>query len=442
MLGLSGLLILIGFIQLTLFGLPSAIAVGASHSIPRASETDRLKVIVLTVGASKIEFGKYLKSNGKHSEGRQVAVSEYVLARLNPEERLRNLTSQYVIAKSHYLGGSREAAKHAYLSAVLQTPEADWNLPQRRIIYESYLRLAELSDVHQESQEWIEKAVSFGADLVADPQVFSPAILSRVHEITQKLDGKSLRWNVGQYSKYFYKLLVDGRSTELFEHTWLQMLPGHHRVTLLSDTHLPIQMVRSSSEIVAMEFNPSPIVGGNCAQPTLLLDQETIDENFPNGFDAFYSESCIITYKDKVWTANSKISKVENTELNHKPEKKWGALGHPTKPEEAELPKKNVSSLAHHNNRFLSNETTNMEKSPEDSRDQGVFSLDGRLDPSHFDRDLADNPAESIWAKPQFKTWFWVGVGAVVTGSIWFIVQNHNRGSKTEPIAPTHFDGM
>lgn len=205
------------------------------------------------------------------------------------EQNEQLLLDYFEKAQKYYAIKSYDLALENYKNAAQLLLSDDWRLIHRKALVLSLLRLSELDPT--QSQIWLRKAVSFGADISFQQFDVSPQTL----KLTTKLHPlPSIEWDLSAWSDSFDTVLVNGRVISLKKIQKIKIPDGDYKIVFLSAYYLPQMLLVSQKQIPFLQPVKIPFVSGNCKSPAVAQ----IESQF---VEVMFSQCRLIQNSQKEW---------------------------------------------------------------------------------------------------------------------------------------------
>lgn len=259
---------------------------------------------------SNEEFNAYYDT---HRENGPSFVNFY-LQKYPVYEHVKNLNSLYVKAIGYYFAKSRASAMNYFLQIIDLSLNEDWHAHQREMIFNSFLRLAELVPI--KSEDYLKKAIAFDPTLKPNSQ-FTQTIRNDFENMKRILKKRAFALSLTDFKK-FDKMILNGREIDL-KNTEIEILPGQYRITIISNKYKPSTFIFSSQQMMILDSPAIPFVDGSC------VANETSDY-FQNSNIKVYNPKCAKEQKFLPVSKNTNdFLKTSATEPNTKTifEKPW-----------------------------------------------------------------------------------------------------------------------
>lgn len=256
--------------------------------------------------------------------------SEYYISNFPKQRNIESLLNEFENAQKYYLVKSYDLARQYYEKVVAFSDVDEWKDIHRKIIFLSFLRLAELNPAEQ--NKWILNALTFSQEIDPKKLDVSKEILKTTTELKKRFVKGSIAWQVGFLKSDFTYILINGHVIDLKKVEVIKIPSGKFRVTFLSDVYKPQTYQLSSQQIPLLTPTRIPFVSGSCEKPYFNNEGEVSSE-----IALYYDKNCIKQFNGKTWISKneslapdlnptfSKPQLVSRTEYNEEPfyKKKW-----------------------------------------------------------------------------------------------------------------------
>lgn len=196
-----------------------------------------------------------------------VPLSRYLVNQPLTSEVVEEFNRLLRQAQSHYFGKSLAEARNSFRQLVNLSHQADWPQAQRKALFFSHIRLAQLSDSPEDRSQWLRKAAQFAYDLPLDKDLFPPPIQQEYSQVHSTLEMVSLVPN--ESWRNFTYLVVNGLVYPLGHAAKILVPNATHRFTWLSDQNLPYNDVTQASKMAYTQIPSLPAVSGPCTDPKI-----------------------------------------------------------------------------------------------------------------------------------------------------------------------------
>ena len=204
------------------------------------------QILIRADKTSFIEFSAYAQTESMKT------FTEYQLEKIRISPRPVQLKSLLEKAQSKFLSHDPESAKPVYQSIIHQAHSFDWEEEERKIIFYSFLRLAQLERNVHKSKLLLKEAMIFEQDLKLDFKLFPPPLVKAYQQIKKSSLLTSL--DLKNIFPIHEVVLINGR---MYQNTQKLSLPyGTYRITALSSSHNSWSEVISLSHLILKKFKP------------------------------------------------------------------------------------------------------------------------------------------------------------------------------------------
>ena len=265
-------------------------------------EASALSYVVKAPQTPFSEFISYLQTESSFSYAQKQADS----LRENFQFEQEDMLSLLEQAQESFLKDHLKNSSEIFHSITQKAYEKDWSEEVRKIIFYSFLRLAQIEGKGEFPDSFIHSAVVFAFDLSPDETLFPPPLVEKLNEIKEKLPQLSFR--LGKIFPNHEIVFINGKKHSLNEE--IRLPYGNYRVTALSSSHQAWSQVISLSELIRKKVTTASWVRGKCEFPDVSQSVQSYEVLFPH--------SCI-------WKAspNDKSIQTQNLEkvlkADHKP---------------------------------------------------------------------------------------------------------------------------
>ncbi len=144
-----------------------------SFSLPHNPST-----VGLASEARLSEFRAYLKAHPQHTSLAEKNYRQSLKADISDALFEAFKRAQYI-----FFSDSKKKALEAFIGVLTFIEKADWKPPQRKILFTSALRAAELSDSDIERQNYLTVALKVSVVEKPDPKVFPPPLIQKFESL-------------------------------------------------------------------------------------------------------------------------------------------------------------------------------------------------------------------------------------------------------------------
>ena len=222
------------------------------------SKSSRVSLPVL-IRSAKTNMNEFLA----YSETEPVKTyAQYQLDQIRKNPRPLKLTEILKQAQEEFLSHEPERSKKSFLIITEHIHSFDWGKEERKIIFYSLLRLAQLERNEQKKRLLLQEAVAFSLDIQLDLQVFPPPLV-KLYLQTRKQTA-FIPLNLQKVFPQHEVVLINGKT---YSHAEKVILPyGMYRVTALSSSHKTWNQSLSLSRLISKTVKTSSLVKGSCKQ--------------------------------------------------------------------------------------------------------------------------------------------------------------------------------
>ena len=213
-------------------------------------------VVLKSAETPQTEFQTYLKTE------KAMAYSQFLLGEIQNQDTAP-LVSLLGQAQEAFLKDHLKTAGEYFQSIVDKAHKKDWVHSARKIIFYSYLRLAQIEWKGGNAEAFLLMALIFADDMEPDASLFPPPLIKKFSTLRKNLPRLSLH-----FKKIFPRhevILINGR---VFSSNDKPSLPyGSYRVTALSSSHQKWNQVVSLSQLSQKKVRTAGLVSGSCKNP-------------------------------------------------------------------------------------------------------------------------------------------------------------------------------
>ena len=260
------------------------------------------------------EFSAYVQTEGI------TPYSKVQLEQIQEQsDSIQRLTVLLEQAQKSFLKDHLNQAGDYFRTITQMAYEKDWAEEAQKIIFYSFLRLAQIEWKGLSSEAFLYSASIFAPHLDPDKNLFPPPLIQKFQSI--KKNQSSLSLSLKQIFPFHETMLINGR---VFSNK-VQLPYGEYRVTALSSSHKKWSRVISLSQLVQKRVVTTPLVSGSCQHPVFSKGVDRNQVLFPD-FCLWITNSQIDFSKSYAENEIQKnIEDLENT--SQKSElKKWSVL--------------------------------------------------------------------------------------------------------------------
>ena len=255
--------------------------------------------------------------------------AQYQLDKKNKTPRPVSLHSLLKQAQMEFLSHEPNQSKNTFQIITENIHSFDWNTEERKIIFYSLFRLAQMEKDPQKKKLLLHEALIFGIDIELDFQLFPPPLMELYLQIKKTATFVSL--DLKNLFPLHEIIIINGK---IYKNTKKATLPyGTYRVTALSSSHKSKTQILSLSHLMAKQLKTSPLISGSCRQPTLSHLSKILNENqirilFPNFCIWNSLQHQLVKKQQNNLSTNVMIEELEeSTQTEQWWEKEWIWLG-------------------------------------------------------------------------------------------------------------------
>ncbi len=177
-----------------------------------------------------------------------------------------------------------------YLKLVDLSLTSDWHPLEREIIFQSFLRLAQISPNKAAPSYWLKKAISFSPKLSFPKNIKDGFLRERFLKEHKILKEKAFFMSTSFMQRGLIK--VNGQVYNV-ENQWeIPIYPGTHRVSILTNKSFYFSQVKEQSKLRHWTPILPEVLSGNCQSPQRKESSSLLSSIFL----AFYSPTCILNF--------------------------------------------------------------------------------------------------------------------------------------------------
>ncbi len=266
-------------------------------------------ILIRSPKTDAIEFSAYAKTEPVKT----YAQHQLDIKRSTP--RPVNLQSLLKQAQMDFLSHEPNESKKTFRLITEHTHAFDWNTEERKIIFYSLFRLAQLEKNIQKQKLLLQEAFVFGMNLKLDLQLFPPPLVESYLKIKKNAVSVSLK--LKKLFPLHEVILINGK---VYSNKEIASLPyGVYRITAFSSSNESWTQTLSLSRLISKKIHTPSLTDGSCHQPALnnlhqVLQKNQIHILFPN-FCVWNSlQSPLVTKQTNTLPADIKILEEELTE--------------------------------------------------------------------------------------------------------------------------------
>ena len=249
-----------------------------TSSVPRiaksqtiaANLTPALKPIIVRSGRmNSPEFRGVVRSLTLEN-----GLNDFVLFNDRYQQAEREFLETFAEAQKEFLSGSKDRAAELFETLVGKRLERTWSESVRNVLSYCILRRAQLAKPDQVNS-WLDAFISFDPNGKVDTKLFPPPLVGRLAPIQEQLLSRRVRWRLPLSADY-ETVFVDSRPYEIRHHGEIELLPGTHRIELISSMRTPVFIVADPEDLNSWRPLSGDIwVSGTCKDAHL---QESLKE--------------------------------------------------------------------------------------------------------------------------------------------------------------------
>ena len=232
-------------------------------------------VLIRAPHTTAVEFSAYAETE---------PIKTYIQYQLDKNKKTArpvNLRSLLKQAQMDFLSHEPHHSKKSFQAIVDHIHSFEWNKEERKIIFYSLFRLAQLEKNSQKQTLLLKEALAFSMGLKVDTKLFPPPLTNQYLKIKKSADFVSL--NLKQLFPLHPVVIINGR---IYSHQEEMALPyGLYRVRALSPSHESWTQTLSLSRLISKRLKTPALVGGSCQKPLVKhkpLQEKNIRILFPN----------------------------------------------------------------------------------------------------------------------------------------------------------------
>lgn len=261
------------------------------------------------------EFSAYVQTEDITSYAQKEL--EKIQDQSNSIKNLRVLLEQ---AQKSFLKDHLHQSGDYFRSIVKMAYDKDWVDEAKKIIFYSFLRLAQIEWKGLESEAFLYSAYVFAPHLEPDADLFPPPLIQKFYSIRKNQPKLSI--SLRQIFPFHEVVLINGRK---FSNS-VELPYGEYRMTALSSSHKKWSRVISLSQLVQQRIITTPLVSGSCQHPIFA---KHVEKNY-----VLFPKFCLWDNNSKIDSSNFHVSNeiqknvedLQNTSHNWNTYKKWGAV--------------------------------------------------------------------------------------------------------------------
>lgn len=234
-------------------------------------------ILIRSSKTTLTEFSAYAKTE---------LVKTYAQYQLDRKRKTpRPIKLQYLLkqAQMEFVSHEPDQSKKIFRLITEHIHSFDWNTEERKIIFYSLFRLAQLEKNPQKQKLLLQEAFVFGMNLKLDLQLFPPPLVKLYLKL--KRTAVFVALDLKKLFPSHEIVIINGKAHSNKEKITLPY--GIYRVTAFSSSHESWTQSLSLSRLISKELKTSPLVTGSCHQPILdslykILQTDQIRILFPN----------------------------------------------------------------------------------------------------------------------------------------------------------------
>ncbi|MDE0118411.1 MAG: hypothetical protein OXM55_00185 [Bdellovibrionales bacterium] len=214
-------------------------------------------ILIRSSETSGTEFSAYTKTESIKT------YAQYQLEQKRRTPRPIEIQSLLKQAQIDFLSYEPERSKKNFRRITEHMHTFDWNEEERKIIFYSLFRLAQLEKDLPKRELFLKEALVFGMDLKIDLQVFPPPLVNNYLHLKKKSSFVSL--DLKKLFPWHEIVLINGKAHSNKETITLPY--GMYRVSAFSSSHEDRTQVLSLSHFALKTLKTTPLVKGSCQKP-------------------------------------------------------------------------------------------------------------------------------------------------------------------------------
>ena len=248
-----------------------------SSFVYSASPAQDSTILIRSANTDLTEFSAYAETEPIKT------YAQYQLNRNRKTPRPIMLQSILKQAQMEFLSYEPDQSKKKFRLITEHLHSFDWNTEERKIIFYSLFRLAQLEKDLQKQKLLLQEAFVFGINLKLDLQLFPPPLVELYLKLKKEATFVSL--HLKKLFPAHEIVIINGKIHSNKEKVTLPY--GMYRVTALSSSHTSQTQTLSLSRLISQNLKTSSLVDGSCQQPILShldnnLKKDQIRILFPN----------------------------------------------------------------------------------------------------------------------------------------------------------------
>jgi hypothetical protein len=189
------------------------------------------------------------------------------------------------MALENFLKGEQAIAQDAFSRIVEQYLDQDWSPFNKKIIFNSFFRLAQLDS--SRSEYWIQKAIEFDLEQTPDNKIVSPPLFETWIQLKKR---DLIFWNPGLETQLFDSVFINGREYSLENMKPISLVKdAKYRVTFISNSGDIKTQKLDTSELLDHKWEHDYKLRGNC-RDYFITDKSLVDSKFRG----LFSSNCLV----------------------------------------------------------------------------------------------------------------------------------------------------
>ena len=182
-------------------------------------------------------------------------------------------------AQKSFLKSHLKTAGEYFQSIVKMADQHDWPEEARKIIFYSYLRLAQIEWQGENAEIFLHSALVFDSTMQPEPSLFPPPLLKKLEKLKKTMPQTVL------YLKHIFPfhevILINGK--EFSSQKKLKLPYGSYRVTALSSSHKTWSQKIALTQLIQKKVVTPSLVSGSCESPVVprsLMEYQILFPDF------------------------------------------------------------------------------------------------------------------------------------------------------------------
>ncbi len=243
-------------------------------------------ILIRSSETSLTEFSAYTKTESIKT------YAQYQLEQKRKTPRPIEIQSLLKQAQIDFLSYEPERSKKNFRRITEYMHTFDWNEEERKIIFYSLFRLAQLEKNLQKKELLLKEALVFGMGLKIDLQIFPPPLVNSYLHLKKNTSFVSL--DLKKLFPWHEIVLINGK---VYFHKQTVTLPyGIYRVSTFSSSHEARTQILSLSHFALKALKTPPLVSGSCQKPVF---------NPKGGLFSSHSTGPVVTKSEEVFPLES-----------------------------------------------------------------------------------------------------------------------------------------